>query len=166
MEKVDHIIRADYLLTMEGDLSVINNGAVAVSGTDIIDVGPYEDISIKYSSDNITDGKDRVVFPGFVNTHSHAAMVYFRGIADDLPLQEWLEKHIWPNEMKWLSSDFVGDAVELACLEMLKSGVTTFNDMYFFENVAEYNKYKRKAMPRTFPCILQKKPIQNKHKNL
>lgn len=136
MQNVDHIIRADYLLTMEGDMSVINDGAVAVSGSDIIDAGAFDNISKKYSSENITDGKDRVVFPGFVNTHTHAAMVYFRGIADDLPLQEWLEKHIWPNEMKWLSSEFVGDAVELACLEMLKSGVTTYNDMYFFENVA------------------------------
>jgi 5-methylthioadenosine/S-adenosylhomocysteine deaminase len=136
MQNVDHIIRADYLLTMEGDLEVINDGAVAVSGTDIIDIGTFDDISSRYSSDNITDGKDRVLFPGLVNTHTHAAMVYFRGIADDLPLQDWLEKHIWPNEMKWLSEEFVGDAVELACLEMLKSGVTTFNDMYFFESIA------------------------------
>ncbi|MDO8282617.1 MAG: amidohydrolase family protein [Thermodesulfovibrionia bacterium] len=136
MQNVDHIIRADYLLTMEGDLRVIHDGAVAVSGTDIIDVDTFYDISKKYTSKNITDGKDKVVFPGLVNTHTHAAMVYFRGIADDLPLQEWLQNHIWPNEMKWLSSEFVGDAVELACLEMLKGGVTTFNDMYFYENIA------------------------------
>jgi 5-methylthioadenosine/S-adenosylhomocysteine deaminase len=63
-------------------------------------------------------------------------MVYFRGIADDLPLQEWLEKHIWPNEMKWLTAEFVDDAIELACLEMLKSGVTTYADMYFYQNIA------------------------------
>ncbi len=136
MQNVDHIIRAEHLLTMEGDLSVINDGAVAVSGSDIIAAGSYDDISAKYSSDDITEGKDKVVFPGLINTHTHAAMVYFRGIADDLPLQEWLEKHIWPNEMKWLSSDFVGDAVELACLEMIKGGVTTFNDMYFYEETA------------------------------
>lgn len=136
MQNVDHIIRADYLLTMEGDLNVINDGAVAVSGTDIIATGTFHDISKQYTSKNISVGKDKVVFPGLVNTHTHAAMVYFRGIADDLPLQEWLEKHIWPNEMKWLSTEFVGDAVELACLEMLKGGVTTFNDMYFYENIA------------------------------
>ncbi|MBI4843200.1 MAG: amidohydrolase [Nitrospirae bacterium] len=136
MLKVDHIIKADYLLTMEGDLSIINDGAVAVSGTDIAAAGAFSDISKKYSSSNVTDGTEKVIFPGFVNTHTHAAMVYFRGIADDLPLQEWLEKHIWPNEMKWLSAEFVGDAVELACLEMLKGGVTTFNDMYFYENIA------------------------------
>ena len=136
MEKVDFIIRADYLITMEGDLSVINDGAVAVIGSDITDVGTFADISGKYTSGKIMEGKDKVVFPGLINTHTHAAMVYFRGLADDLPLQEWLEKHIWPNEMKWLSSEFVDDAVELACLEMLKAGVTTYADMYFYEDTA------------------------------
>jgi len=136
MQKVDYIIRADYLLTMEGDLSVIRDGAVAVTGSDITAAGTFTDISGKYTSGNIIYGKNRVVFPGFINTHTHAAMVYFRGIADDLPLQVWLEQHIWPNEMKWLSSEFVADAVELACLEMLKAGVTTYADMYFFQNTA------------------------------
>ena len=136
MEKVDYIIRADYLLTMEGGLSVINNGAVAVTGRDIKDAGTFTEISKKYASDRISNGKDKVVFPGLVNTHTHAAMVYFRGLADDLPLQEWLEKHIWPAEGKWMNSEFVSDAVELACLEMLKAGVTTYADMYFFEDTA------------------------------
>ncbi|MCK5511309.1 MAG: amidohydrolase family protein [Thermodesulfovibrionia bacterium] len=136
MEKVDIIIRGDYVLTMEGDLPVIKDGAVAVAGTKIIDTGTFNGISKRYSSEKILDGKDKVVLPGLINTHTHAAMVYFRGIADDLPLQEWLEKHIWPNEMKWLTAEFVNDAVELACLEMLKAGVTTYTDMYFFEDTA------------------------------
>jgi 5-methylthioadenosine/S-adenosylhomocysteine deaminase len=136
MEKVDYIIKADYLLTMEDDLAVIRNGAVAVTGTDITAAGTFSDISQKYTSDNVMEGENRVVFPGLINTHTHAAMVYFRGIADDLPLQEWLEKHIWPNEMKWLSREFVNDAVELACLEMLKAGVTTYADMYFYQDAA------------------------------
>ncbi|GBD97867.1 MAG TPA: amidohydrolase [Nitrospirae bacterium] len=136
MEKVDLIVRADYLITMEGDLSVINDGAVAVTGSTITDVGTFSDISGRYTSEKIIEGKKKVVFPGLINTHTHAAMVYFRGLADDLPLQEWLEKHIWPNEMKWLSSEFVNDAVELACLEMLKAGVTTYADMYFYEDTA------------------------------
>ncbi len=136
MEKVDYIIKAEYLLTMEGNLDVINDGAVAVTGSVITDAGPYADISKKYTSDNIIEGKDRVVLPGLINTHTHAAMVYFRGLADDLPLQDWLEKHIWPAEMKWMDSQFVSDAVEHACLEMLTSGVTTYNDMYFYQNIA------------------------------
>ena len=136
MEKVDYIIRADYLLTMEGDLSVIRDGAVAVTGGIITDAGTFPDISSKYTSEKILEGKNKVVFPGLINTHTHAAMVYFRGLADDLPLQDWLEKHIWPAEMKWLTAEFVNDAIELACLEMLREGVTTYTDMYFYQNIA------------------------------
>ena len=136
MENVDCIIRAEYLLTMEGDLSVINDGAIAVSGSIIKEVGTYDSISRKYSATRVLGGRDKVVFPGLINTHSHAAMVYFRGLADDLPLQEWLEKHIWPAEGKWMSPEFVDDAVGLACLEMLKSGVTTYTDQYFYQSIA------------------------------
>ena len=136
MQNVDYIIRADYLLTMEGDLSVIKDGAVAVTGSDIIDAGTFTNISKKYISQRTTDGKNKALFPGLINTHTHAAMVYFRGLADDLPLMEWLQNHIWPAEGKWMNEDFVGDAVELACLEMLKAGVTTYADMYFFQNIA------------------------------
>ena len=136
MQKADYILKADYLLTMEGDLSVITDGAVAVTADTISDAGTFQDISSKYSSDNIIDGKSKVIFPGLINTHTHAAMVYFRGLADDLPLQDWLEKHIWPAEGKWMSAEFVKDAVSLACLEMLRSGVTTYTDQYFFQSVA------------------------------
>ncbi len=130
MENVDYIIRADHLITMEGDLTVIKDGAVAVTGSTITDTGTFADMSTKFTSKNIMDGKNKVLFPGLINTHTHAAMVYFRGLADDLPLQEWLEKHIWPAEGKWMSSEFVDDAVELACLEMLKAGVTAYTDMF------------------------------------
>ncbi|GBE41251.1 5-methylthioadenosine/S-adenosylhomocysteine deaminase [bacterium BMS3Bbin09] len=136
METVDCIIRAEYLLTMEGDLSVINDGAIAISSDTIQDVGTFAEITKKYSSEKVLCGKNKVVFPGLINTHSHAAMVYFRGLADDIPLQEWLEKHIWPAEGKWMSAEFVDDAVGLACLEMLKSGVTTYTDQYFFQSIA------------------------------
>ncbi len=136
MEKVDYIIRADYLLTMEGEPAVIRDGAVAVTGSAIAAAGTFAEISQNYSSDTVLAGEDRVVFPGLINAHTHAAMVYFRGIADDLPLQEWLEQHIWPNEMKWMSPEFVDNAIELACLEMLKGGITTYSDMYFYQNIA------------------------------
>ncbi len=136
METVDYIIKADYLLTMEGDLSVIRDGAVAVTGTEITDTGTFDNISKKYTSKNILNGNGRVVLPGLINTHTHAAMVYFRGLADDLPLKEWLEGHIWPAEEKWLSKEFVSDAVELACLEMLKAGITVYADMYFYGDSA------------------------------
>lgn len=134
MQAVDHIICGDYVLTMNEKMDLVRDGAVAVKDTKIVDVDISENIFKKYSSEKVIEGKGRVVLPGLINTHTHAAMVYFRGLADDMPLKDWLENHIWPAENKWLSHEFVFDATELACLEMLKAGVTTYNDMYFFGN--------------------------------
>ena len=136
MIDVDSIICGDYVLQMDEALTLIENGAIAVKGKEILEVGTSDDILKRYTSSQIIKGEGRVVLPGLINTHTHAAMVYFRGIADDLPLTEWLNKHIWPAENRWLSPAFISDAVELACLEMLKGGVTTYNDMYFFEDAA------------------------------
>jgi 5-methylthioadenosine/S-adenosylhomocysteine deaminase len=133
---VDYIICGDYVLPMDEGLTVIKDGAIAVSGTNILEVGTSKEISKKYASEAIIMGEGKAVFPGLINTHTHAAMVYFRGIADDLPLKEWLENHIWPAENRWLGPEFISDAIELACLEMLKGGVTTYNDMYFYEDAA------------------------------
>ncbi|MFZ5906638.1 MAG: amidohydrolase family protein [Nitrospirota bacterium] len=127
---------------MDDSFTVITDGALAVKGTDILDVGKYEEISRVYRAEKIVREKHKVIFPGLINTHTHAAMVYFRGIADDLPLQEWLKEHIWPAENKWLSPEFIADSIELACLEMLKGGVTVYNDMYFFENAAAHSTKK------------------------
>ncbi len=136
MQNVDYIISADYILPMDENLTVIREGAVAVKDTRISDVGPSKEIFQKYTSGAVINGKGKVVFPGLINTHTHAAMVYFRGIADDQPLKEWLENHIWPAENTWLSPEFISDAIGLACLEMLKGGVTAYNDMYFYEDAA------------------------------
>ena len=132
MHPVDVIIKADHVLTMDQDLSVIEKGAIAVSDRKIAAVGPEAEITNKFGALKTISGEGKVAFPGLVNTHTHAAMVSFRGLADDLPLKIWLEEHIWPAEGRWLSPEFVGDAVELACLEMLMSGITVYNDMYFF----------------------------------
>lgn len=136
MQPVDHIVCGDYVLTMNENMELIRGGAIAVKDTKIVDIDIAENILKKYSSEKIIEGKERVVLPGFINTHTHAAMVYFRGLADDLPLKDWLEKHIWPAESHWLGSEFISGAIELACLEMLKAGVTTYNDMYFFGDSA------------------------------
>ena len=132
MTKADIIVKADYVLTMDRDLMLITDGAIAVKYDKIALVGPAEEVAAKYEADTVIGGPGKVAFPGLVNTHTHAAMVYFRGLADDVPLKVWLEGHIWPAEERWLSTEFVGDAVELACLEMLKAGITVYNDMYFF----------------------------------
>jgi len=136
MISVDYIISGDYVLPMDEAFTVINNGAIAVKGTDIIEVGHSDDIFRKYTAGNVIKERSSVILPGLINTHTHAAMVYFRGIADDLPLTDWLNNHIWPAENTWLSPEFVSDAIELACLEMLKGGITTYNDMYFYEDAA------------------------------
>jgi 5-methylthioadenosine/S-adenosylhomocysteine deaminase len=136
MKTVDYIVGGDYILPMDESLTVIKNGAVVVKGRDILEVGTSEEIFKKYAATEVIRGEGKVVFPGLINTHTHAAMVYFRGIADDLPLNDWLKNHIWPAENRWLSPEFISDAVELACLEMLKGGITTYNDMYFYEDAA------------------------------
>ena len=136
MISVDYIICGDYVLPMDESCSVVKDGAVAINGNKILEVGTSHEILSKYVSVNVIKGEGKIVLPGLINTHTHAAMVYFRGIADDLPLSEWLNNHIWPAENRWLGPEFISDAVELACLEMLKGGVTTYNDMYFFEDAA------------------------------
>ncbi len=136
MQIVDYIIGGDYVLPMDEGLTVIKDGVIAVKGTEIIEVGTSADIFKKYIPGTVISGEGKAVFPGLINTHTHAAMVYFRGIADDLPLKDWLENHIWPAENRWLSPEFISDAVELACLEMLKGGITAYNDMYFYEDAA------------------------------
>lgn len=116
---------------MDEKLSIIKDGFAAVSKNKIAAVGAVCEIA-NYHADEVIDAGNSIVMPGLINTHTHAAMAYFRGLADDLPLDVWLEKHIWPAEAKYVNAHFVGQASELACLEMLKSGITCYNDMYFF----------------------------------
>lgn len=136
MEVVDHIVHGDYLIPVDEEHNVIEGGAVAVKSNTIVEVGSYAGLSKKYKAASVIGGDKKVVLPGLINTHTHAAMVFMRGMADDLPLMQWLKGHIWPVESEWLSPEFIEDAVRLACLEMLKAGVTTFGDMYFFEDAA------------------------------
>ncbi|MBA4349174.1 MAG: S-adenosylhomocysteine deaminase [Thermodesulfovibrio sp.] len=136
MQKVDLIVCGDYVLTMNEKLEVISSGAVVIHDKKIIDVDTADAIFKRYSSEKIIEGKGRAVLPGLVNTHTHAAMVLFRGLVDDLLLNDWLKKYIWPAENKFLSPEFIHDAIELACLEMLKAGITTYNDMYFYGDAA------------------------------
>jgi 5-methylthioadenosine/S-adenosylhomocysteine deaminase len=144
-EKVDSIVMAEYLLPMDEGLPVMRDGAVAVKGGRIVSVGKSQEIFRDYQAGRVLGGSGRVLFPGLVNTHTHAAMVLFRGLADDLPFKEWLEQHIWPAESKWLGPEFISDAIELACLEMLKAGITVYHDMYFFGDVTG-NTTKRMGM--------------------
>ncbi|MEJ7605329.1 MAG: amidohydrolase [Bryobacteraceae bacterium] len=140
-ESADLIVTARHVVTMDAERRVIENGAVAVRGQRIAGVGTRADIDRKFQAKARIDAGKAIVTPGLINTHTHAAMSLFRGIADDLRLQEWLEKFIFPAEARNLTPEFVRWGTKLACLEMLLSGTTTFTDMYYFEDeVAQATK--------------------------
>ncbi len=134
-EPADWIWSARYVITVDGSGRVIENGAVAVRGRDIAAVGTKAEIDRRFQARQRLDRPDSIIAPGLINTHTHAAMSLFRGVADDLRLDEWLEKFIFPAEAKNVSADFVRWGTRLACLEMLLSGTTTYTDMYYFEEV-------------------------------
>ncbi|MCD6176533.1 MAG: amidohydrolase [Candidatus Cloacimonetes bacterium] len=125
--KIDILIKNGLILKFDKK-PTLNN--IAITDGKILEIGT--NLEQKYKAKLIIDATEKIVMPGFVNTHSHVAMSYFKGLADDLPLQEWLTKHIWPVEEKFLSEEFVKDAAIHGCAEMIKNGITTFNDMYFF----------------------------------
>jgi 5-methylthioadenosine/S-adenosylhomocysteine deaminase len=134
-EPADSIWSARYVITVDPQHRVIEDGAVAVKDGRILMVGTRTQINTRYSAKQRLDRPDAILAPGLINTHTHAAMSLFRGIADDLRLQDWLEKYIFPAEGKNVSAEFVRWGTRLGCLEMLLSGTTTFTDMYYFEDV-------------------------------
>src|SRR5271165_6246531 len=131
----DLIVSARYVVTMNAQRRVIENGAVAIRGDRIVAVGARAEIDRAWQPAHRIDRPEALLAPGLINTHTHAAMSLFRGIADDLKLQDWLNNFIFPAEAKNVSPDFVRQGTRLACLEMLLSGTTTFTDMYYFEDV-------------------------------
>jgi len=137
----DWLITARYVVTMDAQHRLIDNGAVAIRGERIVGVGPRAEIEKQFQAAHRLDRPAAILMPGLVNTHAHAAMSLLRGIADDLRLQEWLEKYIFPAEAKNVTPDFVLWGTRLACLEMMLSGTTTYVDMYYFEDrVAQATK--------------------------
>lgn len=133
---IDLLIEARWIIPVEPAGVVLEHHAVAVSNGRIIDVLPAEDARQRYAPGELRTLDDHVLIPGLVNAHSHAAMNLLRGYADDLPLMRWLSERIWPAEQEHVSHDFVRDGTALACAEMLRGGVTCFNDMYFFPDAA------------------------------
>jgi 5-methylthioadenosine/S-adenosylhomocysteine deaminase len=134
-EPADWIWSARYVVTMDGGRRVIENGAVAIRGDRIVGVGTLSEIEMKFQARQRIRTPQALIAPGLINTHTHAAMSLFRGIANDLRLQDWLEKYIFPAEAKNVDAEFVRWGTRLACLEMALGGTTTFTDMYYFEDV-------------------------------
>ncbi len=135
MQTIDTLINARWVIPVEPDGKTLDHHSIAIHGGKIVEVLPTKDAAKKYRATETVDLKHHAVIPGLVNAHTHSAMSLFRGLADDLPLMDWLNHHIWPAEAKWVSPDFVRDGTELAIAEMLKSGTTCFSDMYFFPDV-------------------------------
>ena len=148
--RVDLIIEGDYIVSMEqvkpgfdkqsdpkpAGESVYTDSAIAVDDGIIVAIGPASEIASTYQSDNILQGDNRIVMPGLINGHSHAAMTLLRGVAEDMALLEWLNSYIFPAEVKFVDAEFVRIGTELACWEMIRGGTTTFVDMYYFPDSA------------------------------
>lgn len=125
-------VDARWIITMNQDNDVLEEHSLIVTDGRISDITSWDDATRKYPEIATQNRRQAIVMPGLINAHTHLAMNLLRGFADDKPLQTWLEKHIWPAEAKYMSAEFVRDGTELALAESLLSGVTTFNDMYFF----------------------------------
>jgi 5-methylthioadenosine/S-adenosylhomocysteine deaminase len=137
------VVTGGIVVTQNASRQVLDPGAVAIVGSDIVDVDRPEAVAARYSAAETIDAKGQVVLPGLINTHTHAPMVLYRGLADDLALMEWLQKYIFPAEAKTVSPEFVRVGTRLAALEMIESGTTTYADMYYFEE--EIAKTTREA---------------------
>ena len=133
-QSVDLIVRDGTIVTMNATHQVIENGAVAVKNGKIMAVGKADDIAKQYVARQTIDAAGKVVIPGLINTHTHAPMSLFRGLADDLELSEWLTKYIFPAEAKNVNEEFVRAGTQLALAEFIRGGTTTFCDMYYFED--------------------------------
>lgn len=134
-DPADWVIRAKYVVTMDGRNRLIEGGAVAIRGTRIVGVGTQDEIAHRFQAAQTLDKPDAILAPGMIDTHTHAPMSLFRAIADDMRLDAWLTKFIFPAESKNVTADFVRWGTRLACLEMVLAGITTYTDMYYFEDV-------------------------------
>jgi 5-methylthioadenosine/S-adenosylhomocysteine deaminase len=132
-QQVDTLFINAHILTMDESLTQYPSGALAVKGDSIVAVGSEDEIKKEYTAAEIIDCKGDILMPGLVNAHTHVPMTLLRGIADDLRLDVWLQGYMWPVEREFASREFVGLGTSIACAELIRSGVTTFNDMYFYE---------------------------------
>jgi 5-methylthioadenosine/S-adenosylhomocysteine deaminase len=140
-EKVDLLVAGGTVVTMNADRRILEDGAVAVMGDTIVAIGSRANIEAKYSAAQTINASGKLVLPGFINGHTHVPMTLLRGLHDDVTLDEWLRKYIFPAEAKNVTEEFVRWGTRLAAAEQIRGGVTTFADMYYFEDaVAEETK--------------------------
>ncbi|MDP1559022.1 MAG: TRZ/ATZ family hydrolase [Nitrosomonas sp.] len=133
---IDTLLEARWIVPVEPADTVLLNHAIAIDKGIIIAIIPIVQALTQFNPQERIVLGNHVLIPGLINLHTHAAMSLMRGLADDLPLMEWLNKHIWPTESQHVDPDFVFDGTRLACAEMLRGGITCFNDMYFYPEAA------------------------------
>src|SRR2546427_778117 len=136
VQPVELLVSARWVIPVEPPETVLADHSVAVAGGRILAVLPTAEAERRYRPAGRVRLDRHALIPGLVNLHTHAAMTLMRGLADDLPLMTWLKDHVWPAEAKHVSAEFVYDGTLLACAEMLRGGVTCFNEMYFFPEAA------------------------------
>ncbi len=136
--KVDSFIQARWIIPVEPETVIHENHSLVIDDGRIIDLLPNIQAETRYQPDSIEKLDQHALIPGLVNAHTHSPMTLMRGIADDLPLMDWLQNHIWPLEQKWMSESFVRDGSDLAIAEMIRGGTTCFNDMYFFPEITAH----------------------------
>lgn len=139
---VDLIVRGGTVVTMDGTRRVIENGGVAIKGGRIVAVDNTDAIDRQFAAREVVNATGKAVIPGLINGHTHVPMVLFRGLADDLDLQEWLTKYIFPAEAKNVNEEFVRAGTRLGLAEMIRSGTTTYCDMYYFEDAIADETFK------------------------
>jgi 5-methylthioadenosine/S-adenosylhomocysteine deaminase len=135
MQTINTLIYAPWIIPVTLGDPILENHCLAIHQGRIVDCAPKAEIEARYRGQHQIELTQHVLIPGLINAHTHSPMSLLRGLADDLPLMEWLEGHIWPAEAKWVSETFARDGALLAIAEMLRGGVTCFNDMYFFPEI-------------------------------
>jgi 5-methylthioadenosine/S-adenosylhomocysteine deaminase len=135
MKNIDTLLHARWLIPVTGHDRILENYSIAIQGDRIVDILPTETCHQQYRSTAEHHLDQHALLPGLINSHTHAAMNLFRGLADDLALMDWLQNHIWPAEAAYVNESFVHTGTELAVAEMIRGGTTCFNDMYFFPDV-------------------------------
>jgi 5-methylthioadenosine/S-adenosylhomocysteine deaminase len=129
------LIHADWVLPVDASDSTLAKHSLAVADGRVAALLPRAEAEAQIDAAKTLDLTGHVLIPGLINAHTHSPMSLLRGLADDLPLMTWLHEHIWPAEGRWVDQEFVADGTRLALLEMLRGGITCFNDMYFHAEV-------------------------------
>ncbi|MBN1378416.1 MAG: TRZ/ATZ family hydrolase [Gammaproteobacteria bacterium] len=136
MENIDTLIKARWIIPVADGPHHINHQAVAVHNGRILEILPVDAATTHYQAKAVIELPNHALIPGLINAHTHAAMSLFRGMADDMPLNDWLQNKVWPAEARWVNEQFVHDGTALAAAEMIRSGTTCFADMYYYPDIA------------------------------